>query len=411
MSSDRKRGRRGPADRPRKRPSRDRYEEYDEPYDDDDEFDDYDDEEEDDWLDDYDDQEEPEDRPPRRKRSRASAGGRDRGRTGRARQARPPRPSRRRSRKAPPQKEGFLARLFGKRTRPPARGRGGGLDFGAVEEEFDDYYEDDVEPAPRKRGRRPAGNRQSKGGRVRKKKTLLELCTPVFGYSAVLPRQEGDGQPEYLQFRQQVVSAIQRIEKEAADYGIEEADAREAAYGLALFMDEQVLGSTWAAREQWSGEPLNIVLNQDPMGGENFFKKLDNMRDGQTALKEIYLLCLAMGFRGRFATEEMRVQAQKIGEIKKRILESIQDTAMDSRDLLFPEAYMRATVIEDEAEQAPPWWIWSSVGAVVVAFLLYILLFWVAGRLPAETVNSLEIINNAGLATTTGQDLPDRWGA
>ena len=124
------------------------------------------------------------------------------------------------------------------------------VDFGSVDEDYDEYYEEDSAPAPRQRGRRPAGNRRSKAqaGGARKRKTLLELCTPVFGYSAILPRQENDGQPEYLQFRQQVVTAIQRIEKEAPDYGIEEPDAREAAYGLALFMDEQVLGSNWVAR-------------------------------------------------------------------------------------------------------------------------------------------------------------------
>ncbi len=264
---------------------------------------------------------------------------------------------------------------------------------------------------PRGRGRRPAGSRRPGAAGGRKRKTLLELCTPVFAYGAVLPRQEGDGQPDYLKFRQQVVSAIQSLEKEAPEYGIEEQDARAAAFALALFMDEQVLGSTWVAREQWAGEPLNIILNQDPMGGENFFSKLEGMREGQTAVKEVYLLCLAMGFRGKYATEEMRVQAQKIGEIKKRILESIQSTSMDSRDLLFPEAYIRAKVIEDEIEPAPPWWIWSSVAAVIVAVLFYLILFWVAGGLPADTVEQLKAINSASLSAPHGQGHPDEWSA
>jgi type VI secretion system protein ImpK len=154
-------------------------------------------------------------------------------------------------------------------------------------------------------------------------------------------------------------------------------------------MDEQVLTSKWNAREQWSREPLNIVLNQDPEGGVNFYRRMEGLRENQPEVKEIYLLCLALGFRGKYATEELRVQTKKIGELKMKVLNDIQSTTMDTAERLFPEAYQEAVPVEDEVEPAPRWWWWASAGVVVAALLIWVLLFWLAGSSSEPAVNSI----------------------
>lgn len=373
MGDDRHR-RRGSRDDRGRRPRGSRRD-YDDDYDDDDRRprrgardDDYDDDYDADYDADYDDEEYER---PRRRRAAA------------------PPPRRRPPRRPAPRKQGFFSRLFGGGAPPPTRrGRGGRLDFGAVDDDYDDDYEERSPRPSRRRVRREAPPRK-KRRRRQKPATLPELCTAIFGYAVVLPQDEADPHPEYLSFRQGVVSALQRLETEAKEHDIEVEDARECAYALALFMDEQVLTSKWNAREQWSREPLNIVLNQDPEGGVNFFRRMEGLRENQPAVKEVYLLCLALGFRGKYATEDVRVQTKKIGELKMKVLKDIQSTTMDTAERLFPEAYEEAAPVEDEVEPAPRWWWWASAGVVVAALLIWVLLFWFAGSSADPAVNSI----------------------
>lgn len=289
------------------------------------------------------------------------------------------------------------------RSRPPRRR--GGMDWDAADDydddereyesrgrrhEDDDDYDDDERDRPRRRVRRRERKKR------RKRKSLMQLCTHVFGYAAVLPREEGDPQPEYLHFRQQVVAALQNLERDAQDERIEREDVQEASYALALFIDEQVVGSSWEAKEQWAAEPLHIVLHQDAEGGVNFFRRLESLGDRQTEVKEVFLVCLALGFRGKYAAEELRRQATRIDEIKQGVLKSIRTTPLDKEELLFPDAYRVADPIEDEVEPPPRWWMIASLGTVALVILLWAVMFFLAGGSPSDAKQTVEPLVRAG---------------
>lgn len=291
--------------------------------------------------------------------------------------------------------------LFGSRRPPSRRGRpAGGFDWGEVDEEdqgeaerFEDdggwEAEQDLDGAPL-RARGPS-RRPRRGARA----TLMDLCTPVFGYAAILPRDAGGIHPGYQQFRQEVMGALQRIESEAPEHGLDREDAREAVYALAMFMDEQVAESEWSGRPQWAGEPLHIVLLNDPEGGVNFFARLERLGDRQRAVKKVFLVCLALGFRGKFAELDPAQQAARIGEIRQKLLRSIQGP-LDRQEILFPEAYEPAVPLEGQAPPPPKWWVVASLGTVAVAVILWLAFFWVAGRLPEPTEERLRSLAGGG---------------
>jgi len=228
----------------------------------------------------------------------------------------------------------------------------------------------------------------------------MDLCTPVFGFAAILPREAGGIHPGYQQFRQEVRNALQRVESEAPEHGIDKEDAREACYALSLFMDEQVAESEWSGKPQWSAEPLSMVLLNDPEGGVNFFVHLDHLGDRQKAVKKVYLVCLALGYRGKHAELDPSQQAARIGEIRQKLLRSIQDS-LDSQDVLFPEGYEPAVPMEGQAPPPPRWWLLASFGTVAVALFLYLVLFWVAGRLPESAKESLRGLEHETSAPET----------
>jgi type VI secretion system protein ImpK len=341
-----KRPSRGAGSRRRARPS----------FEDDPDEDEFDDSEE------FEDDDEP--RPARRRRS--AAGTR--------------RPARRQPRSGRKRSSGGL---FGGGERPPAR-RGARRrvdwddlddDESAHDEDVQSWVDEDEPEEERPRRRRKSRGRKSSHPR----RTLLDLCTPVFGHAAVLPREAGGIDPTYQQFRDEVMGALQRIISEAEENGIEREDAIEARYALALFMDEQVSLSEWTGRAQWSGEPFSMVLLNDPQGGINFYSHLEQLGERQKAVKRIYLLCLALGYRGKYAELDPTQQAAEIGNIRQKTLRSIQEP-LDQREVLFPEAYAEAEPLEGQVPPPPKWWIAASAGLTVVLILLWMLMFWYAGN-------------------------------
>ena len=287
----------------------------------------------------------------------------------------------RRSAQRPPAKQakqggGLFSRLFGGASPPPRRGGGGGFDFGSLDDGYDDDGgEDGYDEAPRRSARRP--RRPKTQGR----ETLITLCTPVFSYAALLPRDPDGVHPSYTQYRESVLTALNNVESEAANHGIEAEDAREACYALCFFMDEQVAQSEWREKMQWAAEPLGIMRQQDPEGGVNFFRRLEGFGDRQKDLKEVFLVCLAMGYRGRYAEMEATKQAAEIGDIRQKLVRGIRKAPLDKQSELFPEGYRQAAPIEDEMPPPPRWWIWASTGVVALVLVLWFVLWMIAGSI------------------------------
>jgi type VI secretion system protein ImpK len=276
----------------------------------------------------------------------------------------------------------------GRRGSESSSKKGGGFDWSVAddEDEYDDEseddgyessrYDDEEDEAPRRRRKKKRAPRQ-------KRKTLMDLCTPIFAYASLLPTDASAGQPDYRQFRDRVVADLNRMLPEAAENGIEAEDVRSASYALSFFLDTQIAQSEWAGKAQWSAEPLGIVLQQDPEGGVNFFLRLEAFGDRHKAVKEVYLVCLALGFRGKYAEQDAATQAAQIADIRQKIVRSINPEPIDKKAELFPEAYEPADAIADEIPPPPTWWWVASFGFVAIVVVVWVLLFFWAGRSPA----------------------------
>ncbi|MFZ0153715.1 type IVB secretion system protein IcmH/DotU [Pseudomonas sp.] len=105
----------------------------------------------------------------------------------------------------------------------------------------------------------------------------------------------------------------------AANYSVEQV--KDTQYALCAFLDESVLRSgDNELRQHFELQPLQFRYFGVHLAGEGFFEKIDSLRaDVKHNLDalEVYHLCLALGFEGKFSLgqkDQLRYLANTLGQ-------------------------------------------------------------------------------------------------
>ncbi len=113
-----------------------------------------------------------------------------------------------------------------------------------------------------------------------------------------------------------------------------------ARFAICAWVDEAILQSGWNQKNQWQREQLQRLYYQTTDAGELFFERLNNLGFHQRDVREVYYICLALGFKGRFihAGDEYLLGQVKSSNLKLLIGSSVGIPSLERADL-FPEAY------------------------------------------------------------------------
>jgi type VI secretion system protein ImpK len=174
-------------------------------------------------------------------------------------------------------------------------------------------------------------------------------------------------------FRRRMRAALQEVEREASAAGYGSAEFRDAEFAVVAFLDEGILSSKEPKAEEWRKKPLNIELFGQAVAGDVFFDKLleiERRRDSaQLAdLLEVYLMCLLLGFEGRFAPP-LRGEAFRIMERLRSRIQSIRG-GMDFK-LSPPMEFHTETPVTPPASGDWRWWVLGAIAGVLLLFLVY----------------------------------------
>jgi type VI secretion system protein ImpK len=174
-------------------------------------------------------------------------------------------------------------------------------------------------------------------------------------------------------FRTRMNAALQEVAQEASVAGYGTPDIRDAEFAVVAFLDETILSSKDPKAEEWRKRPLNVERFGQAIAGDFFFDKLMDIERRENSeqladLLEVYLLCLLLGFEGRFAPP-LRAEAHHIMERLRARIESIRRTDYK----LSPPIEFCAGPVEDvPTVRWEGWWSWAVCAlAVGVLFLLY----------------------------------------
>ena len=142
----------------------------------------------------------------------------------------------------------------------------------------------------------------------------------------------------YDQVRARIVQLLSESQRTASDFPAEDYDA--ARFAVCAWIDEAVMNSSWTERAAWQKEPLQLKFYQTTNAGELFFDRLNALGAHQNDVREVYYLCLAMGFMGRFIREEDRFLLDQLKTSNLKVLtgSSVGIPSLKKGEL-FPEAY------------------------------------------------------------------------
>jgi type VI secretion system protein ImpK len=107
-------------------------------------------------------------------------------------------------------------------------------------------------------------------------------------------------------FRRRTKATLQEVEQVAVAAGYDVRDVKDTHFAVVAFLDSVVLHSKDAVRAEWERKTLQEDLFGKSDAGVVFFEKLEHFRSRRDSeqladIVEVYLLCLLLGFEGRYS--------------------------------------------------------------------------------------------------------------
>ncbi len=204
---------------------------------------------------------------------------------------------------------------------------------------------------------------------------LSDGFMPVIAYVAYFQKTAARRNPPYDQVKADVQRLLGQSETAVKKGLVAQEDFDLARFAICAWVDEAILGSVWSQKGQWQKEPLQRIFYQTTDAGEEFFEKLNALEPHQREVREVYYLCLAMGFAGRFCNPGDAPLLEQLKSSNLRILmgRSVGLPSPESMEL-FPEGQPLESA--GKMRSKPKWDfpilpVVALVGPVVFFGLLY----------------------------------------
>lgn len=167
--------------------------------------------------------------------------------------------------------------------------------------------------------------------------------------------------------REELARAVTTFEREATSADVARESIIGARYLLCTFVDETASGTPWGGQGTWATDTLLVRFHNETRGGEKSFQLLAKLAEDPARhrmLLELFALCLALGFEGRYRIEPNgRAQLDQLRERLHQLLRgagAAVDTTLSSQ-------WRAATVSRQPWLSAAPFWV---VGTLALAAAL-----------------------------------------
>jgi type VI secretion system protein ImpK len=173
-------------------------------------------------------------------------------------------------------------------------------------------------------------------------------------------------------FREQFIEALKLAKEEGRTQGYSDSEVRDGRFAVAAFLDETILSLRSAAFADWARRPLQEELFGVFVGGEVFFQNVERlMREPDAArladVLEVYLLCLCLGYAGKYSISGRG----ELQALRQSMLARILRIRGESPELSPSWKPLEAA---HSATGGDPWLqplLWTAIGLVLLVLVLF----------------------------------------
>ncbi len=169
---------------------------------------------------------------------------------------------------------------------------------------------------------------------------VVDCFTDVILYARKLARQEFviDSVDEA---RSRLKALFHKSKQLAEEKGFGDDMYADAKYPVVAFVDELLMTSSWNFKKDWQHESLQRFYFKTTNAGAEFYDRLNalNKFGPDKDVREVYALCMGLGFKGRYFRGEDRQAYEEIKAFNLGLL--LPDEAQQDIEsaVLFPFAY------------------------------------------------------------------------
>ena len=168
---------------------------------------------------------------------------------------------------------------------------------------------------------------------------LSDCFMDVMAYVSSLVTSVETTQPHYEDVKKEITRLLSESEAHVACGLVSRDDYDLARFALCAWVDEAILSSLWLHKNRWLNDQLQRLHYNTTDAGEAFFVRLDSLGPHQRDVREVYYLCLALGFAGRYCQpgDELALEQVRTSNLKI-LLSSLEGVPSLEQAVLFPEA-------------------------------------------------------------------------
>jgi type VI secretion system protein ImpK len=172
---------------------------------------------------------------------------------------------------------------------------------------------------------------------------LSDCFTGVMAYVSSLLKSAETSQPPYDEVKEEIRRLLFDSEALVSRGLVPRDDFDQARFAVCAWVDEAILDSRWLQKQRWLSDELQRFYYHTADAGEQFFQRLDGLGPQQREVREVYYLCLALGFSGRYCQpgDEQRLEQIRTANLRL-LLGSPAELPCLEREELFPQARPRA---------------------------------------------------------------------
>ncbi|EFI2998736.1 TPA: DotU family type IV/VI secretion system protein [Escherichia coli] len=193
---------------------------------------------------------------------------------------------------------------------------------------------------------------------------IVECYMPVFKLiSSIKVFPEGYG--DYDSTRRHIIDTVEDVVRNSEKISLSDSELDAAFYSIVVMLDEVILCSELPYRKEWRDNLLQIKYFGHSTGGVEFFNMLNKVIESGSQVGWVFLLCLLLGFRGKYSVSNDDEVNDYISRLKKQC----------GSNLLTEE---KKKITLKQRKNKPSWFnFYLSLSGIIIVYFVLLLVMYV----------------------------------